>query len=58
MIEAASSSGVATGIVPLEGSFSEKIVRTQNVQPGQMAGATDPRFAQRMPATNVPCMHA
>src|SRR5262245_22834239 len=32
--------------------------RTNKVQPGQMAGATELRLAHKIPATKVPCVHA
>jgi hypothetical protein len=35
-----------------------KIGRTSKVQAGQIAGAPDPRVAERIPATSVPCMQA
>ena len=54
----ASSSGVALGICALAAGVSVKIGRTRRVQSGQMAGAEEPRLAQSMPATNVPCMQA
>jgi len=37
---------------------SAKIGRTNKVQPGQIAGADEPRLAHKMPATNVPCVQA
>src|SRR5262245_35745866 len=39
-------------------ALSEKIGRTSNVQSGQIAGALDPRLADRIPATKVPCAQA
>jgi hypothetical protein len=58
MIAAASSSGVALGVNWLAAGVSEKIGRTSKVQPGQIAGAAEVLFAQRIPATKVPCIHA
>jgi hypothetical protein len=43
---------------PFPFTASVKMGRTSSVHPGQMAGAEDPRFAESIPATNVPCMHA
>ncbi len=55
-----SSSGVALGICPLFvfAADSGKMGRTRSVQFGAIAGAALPLLAQRIPATNVPCMHA
>ena len=58
IMASASSSGVALGICPLPFTVSAKIGRSSSVQPGQIAGATEPRRAESMPATNVPCVHA
>jgi hypothetical protein len=51
-IALATSLGVAEGTMPKEAS--EKIGRTRSVQAGQMAGALEPRTADRIPATKVP----
>ena len=51
------SSGLAVGKRPLAG-VSVKIGRTSSVHPGQIAGATELRFATKMPATNVPWTQA
>lgn len=53
----ARSSGLALGICPLPLAVSAKLGRS-NVHPGQIAGATEPRLAESIPATNVPCVHA
>lgn len=37
---------------------SGKIDRTSKLQPGQIAGAGEPLFADSIPATNVPCLQA
>jgi len=37
---------------------SLKIGRTSTVQSGQIAGAGEDRFADKMPAIKVPCWHA
>ncbi len=58
MIAAASSRGVALGICSLPAVVSAKIGRIRRVQLGQMAGAGDVRFADKMPATKVPCRQA
>ena len=58
MIAVPSSSGVALGISSVAETVSEKIGRTSNAQPGQIAGAAESRFADRMPATKVPCEQA
>ena len=58
IMASASSSGVALGICPLPLAVSAKIGRNSSVQPGHIAGATEPRRAESMPATNVPCVHA
>jgi hypothetical protein len=54
----ASSWRVAAGICPFPEAVSEKIGRTKKLEPGQIAGAAEPRFASSMPATNVPCLQA
>ncbi len=54
----ASSSGMALGISPFAAFVSAKMGRTSRVQLGQIAAATDPRFAERIPATKVPCKQA
>src|SRR5215468_9763967 len=54
----ASSSGVALGISSLAAFVSAKIGRVNRVQLGQIAGAIDPRLADRIPATKVPCRQA
>jgi adenylate cyclase len=53
-IASAVSSGVALGISALSDPVSTKTGLTRSVQPGQIAGALDPRRAARMPATKVP----
>ena len=57
-IASASSSGVALGIPRLLLDVSAKMGRNNSVHPGQIAGATEPRRAQSIPATNVACVHA
>jgi hypothetical protein len=57
------SSGALAGkkISPLTLSvegWSMKIGRTNKEQSGHIAGEPDPRLAQRIPATNVPCLQA
>jgi hypothetical protein len=54
-IAAASSSGVALGMCSRPELVSAKIGRIRRLQLGQMAGAGDPRLADRIPAINVPC---
>ena len=56
-IASASSSGFALGISSPE-AVSAKTGRSQRLAPGQMAGAIEPRFAARIPATKVPCWQA
>src|SRR5215472_3851751 len=51
------SCGVALGICPIAMLRSGKMGWTKSVQSGQMAGADESLFADRMPATNVPCLH-
>src|SRR5262245_4758417 len=58
MIAVASAAGVALGGSRLEEPASAKMGRTSNVHPGQIAGASEPRRATNMPATNVPCWQA
>ena len=58
IIAAASSRGVALGMCSLPQVDSAKIGRISTVQPGQMAGAGELRFAARIPVTNVPCRQA
>jgi hypothetical protein len=58
MIAAASSSDVVLGSGSFPDVVSGKIGRTSKVQPGQMAGAAEPRLASSIPATNVPCLQA
>jgi hypothetical protein len=58
IIAVASSSGVALGIRPFPDVVSAKMGRTSRTQLGQIAGATEPLFAHRIPATKVPCMQA
>src|ERR1700722_6993538 len=58
IIAAASSSSVAPGICPLPLGASAKTGLRNSVHPGQIAGATEPRRAKSIPATNVPCVHA
>ena len=50
--------GRRAGICSLPVVFSAKMGRTRRVQSGQMAGAGEFRFADKMPATKVPCRHA
>jgi len=48
--------GTAVGVATIPiGSALPKIGRTNRAQPGHIAGASDPLFAHKMPATNVPC---
>src|SRR6186713_1586371 len=54
-IAAARLPAVATGTAAAD---SSKIGRSRIVQPGQIAGAAEPRLEARMPATNVPCVQA
>src|SRR5829696_1992646 len=58
IIADASSSGVALGMSPFADDVSAKIGRMIRVHAGQIDGAAEPLFAHKMPATNVPCMHA
>ncbi len=58
MIAAASSWGVALGICSCPEVDSANKGRIKRVQPGQMAGAGEFRFANNIPAMNVPCTHA
>ncbi len=57
-IAAASSKGVALGICSRPKVVWPKMRRIRRVQPGQMAGAGLPRFADRIPAIKVPCTQA
>src|SRR4029453_3036013 len=57
-IATASSCGVVLGIGLFAEKVSAKIGRTSRVQSGQIAGAEEFLFADNIPATNVPCMHA
>ena len=58
MIAPASSWGVALGICSRPEAISVKMGRMRRVQLGQMPGAGEFRFAEIIPATNVPCRHA
>jgi hypothetical protein len=51
----ASRWGDAFGICPFVEVVSRKIGRTTKLHPGQIAGATEPLFADSIAATNVPC---
>ena len=53
-IAVASSWGVALGMDSEPESVSPNTGRMSSVQSGQMAGAGEPRFAARIPATKVP----
>src|ERR1017187_532114 len=57
-IAAASSSGLVLGSYFPPAPPSLKIGRTSRVPAGQMAGASEPRLADKMPARNVPCRQA
>jgi hypothetical protein len=56
-IAVASSSGVALGKDSPTAAWA-KMGRIIRAQSGQMAGATEPRFADRIPATKVPWRRA
>ena len=51
MMASANSPGLALGASALSAGDSRKIGRTSSVQPGQIAGATRSRRADRIPAT-------
>src|SRR5215831_15569907 len=55
-IASASALGDAPIISPLGDAVSLKMGRTNSVQSGQIAGALEPRFADRIPAMKVPCL--
>jgi hypothetical protein len=57
-IAVANSNGVALGSGLSKVVLSEKIGRIKRIQPGQIAGAIESRFADKIPATKVPCRHA
>lgn len=58
MIAAANSRGVVLGVCIVPPVDSVKTGRISKVQSGQMAGADEPRFAFKIPATKVPCKQA
>ncbi len=49
---------MALGMPSRLDAVSAKIGRIRSVQPGLMAGAGEPRRADRIPATKVPCRQA
>jgi len=55
---AASSSGLVLGSYFPSEPPSLKIGRTSSVQAGEMAGASEPRLADNIPAMYVPCRQA